>query len=184
MPTRRVRPARAYLEREELRAWRAGDARAGRGLLERYARELRGYFRRRSPAHAEDLTQAVLLRCIETRDQLEDDEAFRCYIYGIAWRMLARTRRHPPVVPLSDDEQPGDHTTCPEYRYEAKRRWEALHRALRTLSSPNRRAVELYYFQGLRGAEVAAALEIPDATVRSRLFRGLNWLRRQVELDR
>ena len=41
--------------------------------------------------------------------------------------------------------------------------------------------LELYYYEGARGPELAAMLDIPEATVRSRLRRGLEHLRKQIE---
>ena len=42
-------------------------------------------------------------------------------------------------------------------------------------------AIELHYWEGLRGPEIAVVLGIPEGTVRSRLRRGLEKLRAEVQ---
>ena len=42
-------------------------------------------------------------------------------------------------------------------------------------------ALELAYWEGLKGAEIASVLEINEHTVRSRLSRGRKLLRERVE---
>jgi len=54
-------------------------------------------------------------------------------------------------------------------------------RRLRHLSLDHQIVLELDYFEGLRGPQLAAALEVPTGTVRSRLKRGLERLREEVE---
>jgi RNA polymerase sigma factor (sigma-70 family) len=52
-----------------------------------------------------------------------------------------------------------------------------VHAALRTLSSAERRVIELAYWGGLTQSEIARALGIPPGTVKSRTFAGLAKLR-------
>jgi RNA polymerase sigma factor (sigma-70 family) len=167
-------------ECEELRAWRDGDARAAGRLLSRYRRELLGYFRRRAPADAEDLAQLTLLRCIEARERIEDDAAFRYFVYGVAWRTMARMGRRPADEPPSTGEPAASEEGCPERHCEAAERHRELQRALLQLPDGNRSVVELYYLAELKSREIADVLCIPHATVRSRLVRGLAELRRAL----
>jgi RNA polymerase sigma-70 factor, ECF subfamily len=53
--------------------------------------------------------------------------------------------------------------------------------ALRTLSRPYREVIVLRDIEGLSYEEVALALEINVGTVKSRLSRGRNELRRRLE---
>jgi RNA polymerase sigma-70 factor (ECF subfamily) len=53
----------------------------------------------------------------------------------------------------------------------------SLDRALSVLNQDQRRAVELAYFQGLSQAEIAAALDEPLGTVKTRLRDGMSKLR-------
>lgn len=53
----------------------------------------------------------------------------------------------------------------------------AVHRALTTLPEEQRQAVRLAYFEGCTHSEIAAQLDIPLGTVKTRLRLGLAWLR-------
>src|SRR5262249_39808349 len=52
--------------------------------------------------------------------------------------------------------------------------------ALRHIPVDMQIAIELHYFQGMRGPELASVLAIPEGTVRSRLRRGIEELRDQL----
>lgn len=163
----------------DLHAWRTGDRDAGARLLQRYQRALRRYFQRRAPVVADDLVQRTLLAVVEHRHQILDPHQVRRYVFGIAWRMLARERaavRHAPFDEIHDEAPQPTHEPL-EDRCDARRRAAALRQGLRSVSSTNRRAMELFYLEGYRGREVAEALRIPPATVRSRLIRGVTELR-------
>lgn len=166
-----------------MRQWRNGDRRAGRALLSRYRRELLGYFVRRAPANAEDLTQAVLLACVEARDRIRDDEAFRYYAYGVAWRKLVRSSRARHDEPLPPEDALTGNDTDPEQSYARRQRHRVLSARVAELSPTTRRTVELYYFEQLRSREVAERLSVPHATARSRLVRGIEMLRRNLGLS-
>lgn len=168
------------IDAEDLEAWRAGDRDAGARLLTRYHREMLGYFQRRAPDRAEDLTQQTLLACIERRDEIRDVHGFRYYLYGIAWRTYLRSGRGHESVPLDDEVPCGPATADAEARYDATRLRHTLVCAIEEASPVNRRALELYYLEGCRSREVAQALRIPPATVRSRLVRGVAMLRRRL----
>lgn len=172
--TERRRTAR---EHGELAAWRHGDRRAARRLFTRYHHELLGYFRRRAPDRAEDLTQATLLACIEARDRIRNESAFRHYVYGVAWRTLVRSGRHADQLTATEPDTLLSTQPDPEHLYEAKVRFVGVHAALTELSAANRETLELYYLGELRSREVAERLNIPHATVRSRLVRILAQLR-------
>ena len=57
--------------------------------------------------------------------------------------------------------------------FAARRRdQELLLQALRSIPVDLQIALELHYWEGMRGPELAAVLDIPEGTVRSRLRRG------------
>lgn len=58
-----------------------------------------------------------------------------------------------------------------------------LHRALSGLSAPARAVIALHYYVGLTLEEVAAVVDIPVGTVKSRLHGALRQLRRELNAD-
>ena len=106
---------------------------------------------------------------------------FRAYVFAIARRISARTyavRRAECgglEVPLEDatDELL---LSCEAMESSPDAAW--LRARLDRLPSCYRKALELYYLQDNGAREIAAMLRIPIPTVRSRVRRGLEQLRR------
>jgi RNA polymerase sigma-70 factor (ECF subfamily) len=72
------------------------------------------------------------------------------------------------------------HELAPSPSHELRHRDERQHllEALRRLPLDLQVVLELHYWEGLRGPELAEVLEIPEGTVRSRLRLGRDRLRR------
>jgi RNA polymerase sigma-70 factor (ECF subfamily) len=64
--------------------------------------------------------------------------------------------------------------------YAKHREQRILLEALRRLPLQYQVALELYYWEGLSGPELASALGVPEATMRGRIRRGSNRLREEV----
>ena len=75
---------------ELLQAWRAGDAAAGELLVGRYFLSVHRFFSAHVQGDVDDLTQRTFEACIQARDRMRDDAAFRGYLFGIARNQLAR----------------------------------------------------------------------------------------------
>src|SRR5262245_9330014 len=97
-------------------AWRSGDSRAGRQLIERYYSSIFGFFFNKIDAEScEDLTQQTFEVLLLQRDAYRGEGSFRAYLYGIARFVLIghiRGRRrqrerfepaeHSAIDPLTD----------------------------------------------------------------------------------
>jgi RNA polymerase sigma-70 factor, ECF subfamily len=81
-------------------------------------------------------------------------------------------RRTIPVEPLS--EPPG---TGPDEEVVTRSRAKVVRDALRRLPPEQREAIELAYYGGLTQSELAARLDQPLGTIKSRMFTGLQRLR-------
>jgi RNA polymerase sigma-70 factor (ECF subfamily) len=144
---------------------------------------------------ARDLAQETFLRIFQSIDRFRGDADLKTWIYRIAinqarnrWRWWRRRRRDVTVsldAEFGRDEQPlharlRDTGINPEQEALMREREMALRRALRTLGRSYREVVILRDVEGLSYEEVAAALEISIGTVKSRLSRGRQELRRKL----
>jgi RNA polymerase sigma-70 factor, ECF subfamily len=145
--------------------------------LTRYLRGLTGAL------HADDITQEVLLTAYRKLWWLTSPELFRPWLFRIAsrtaFRFLRQQRRWPEH--LRDDEGL-DTVAAPDPGAVPG----AVEELLRDSAvAPHSRAVLLLHFeQEMTLQEVAAVLELPLGTVKSRLASGLAALRRHPDFRR
>jgi RNA polymerase sigma-70 factor (ECF subfamily) len=160
---------------ELLDAWAAGDQAAGSDLFSRHLAAVLRVFRYKADEALDDLVQRTFLACIERRDRLEDRHRFRAYLLGIARIELLRylERRAGPrgrVETLATSLH--DLGPTPSTLASLRRDQMVLVEALRRLPLDFQIALELYYWEGLSGPELAEVLGIAEGTVRSRLRLG------------
>lgn len=155
-----------------------GDVDAFDELVSRFHPPLLTYARRLTGSEdaAADAVQEIWLRVIRAMPRLREPRRLRSWIFGVAHRALMDRFRHQYANPevtgtdLSDAAaQPEDVTT--------EERSEAVDAALATLPLAEREVVTLFYLQELTLADIAAALDLPVGTVKSRLFRARRSLR-------
>jgi len=174
-------------DHELLQAWQAGDRRAGATLFERHFDAIARFFRGKLGDDVQDLVQRTFLDLVESRERVDATASVRAYLFGIARHRLidhlrARAIRDvdPAVTSLAEL------ATSPSAalaRHDAQR---LLQIALRQLPLEQQMTLELAYWEGLRGAEIATAMGIGANTVRSRLSRAREALRellQQLEAD-
>lgn len=170
---------------ELVRAWQAGDQEAGDALVRRHFWGVYRFFRNKVDDAAEDLAQKTFLACVEARQRVRAELSFRAYLFGIARNqlMLYLRRHHRSAKLLSPSETSvadlrGDRADDLLVDHQQQR---ALLRALRRIPVDFQIAIELYYWEELPVAEVAAVLEVAPGTVKSRLARARDKLRAQLE---
>jgi RNA polymerase sigma factor (sigma-70 family) len=174
-------------DRELVAATLAGDHRAFGELVDRHGPRLAALARRLlgDEAEAEDLTQEALLQAYLGLERLRHPERFASWAYGIALnlaKMRLRSRRD-GALPLADPlggrrVPPGLRAEpSPEELVETREIWARVQRAVDVLPAEQRRAVLLYYVDGLSCEEIAALLGEPAGTVRVRLHRARARLR-------
>lgn len=121
------------------------------------------------PHEAEDLAQITLVHCYRGWDRVSGADNRDAYVYKMLLNSLRdarRTRWWKSRVDGLPDRPVGDST-------DALAVADAVHRALATLTKPNREVVVLRYFVQLTEAQTAATLGISPGTVKSRLSRSL-----------
>jgi RNA polymerase sigma factor (sigma-70 family) len=177
-----LRPVESDEDHALLARWRAGDADAGNALFERHFSALLRFFRNKTDRNLEDLVQDTFLACVQGRDRVREEGSFRAYLFGTARYLLyghvrkLSGRAIDPEVDAVADLAPGISTAFAKHREQ-----RLLLRALQSLPIEFQVTLELYYWEGLSGPELARTLGVPEATVRSRLSRGSTKLRRELE---
>ncbi|MCH9683684.1 MAG: sigma-70 family RNA polymerase sigma factor [Deltaproteobacteria bacterium] len=157
-----------------LAAWREGDAAAGRTLVERHFSSMYRFFANKVAGDVDDLIQDTFLACVENRDRLRGEAGFRGYLFGIARNKLFRHWR---------DRRPGspqdlsvsrliDSQMTPAHAIAQGQEQRLLLRCLRLLPLQLQILLEMAYFEGLTDREVAAVVELPVGTVKSKLRKG------------
>lgn len=158
---------------ELLEAWRSGDSNAGSELLRRYFDNLYRFFSSKVDDEVEDLIQVTLLACVRYQKSLEGVESFRAYLFTVARNELyrhLRRRAKRDVVDFGDTSviALGISPTSVVARRQQQQRLVA---GLRALPVELQMLLELHYWEGLSTSELAAIVEAPQGTVKSRLRR-------------
>ena len=140
---------------------------------------------------ARDLSQDVFLQVYRTLGRFEGRSSLKTWIYRIVVNQARnrqrwwRRRRRERCCPI-EDMTAADHAQAAAARPDADAPFERLARgerarmiqaALLTLSFDHRAILLLREVEGLDGDEIAAALKIPEGTVKSRLARARDSLR-------
>jgi RNA polymerase sigma-70 factor (ECF subfamily) len=168
---------------ELLAAWRGGDNEAGNELVRRNFMSVYRFFVNKASDDVDDLIQRTFLACVEGRDRLRDDTSLKAYILGIARNQLLMhmRRRERRETPYGQDDLSVAAVYGSPSRVLADREEEKLLlQALRQIPIDLQTIVELYYWEQLPVGEIAAILEVPPGTVKSRLFRARDALREQL----
>jgi RNA polymerase sigma factor (sigma-70 family) len=165
---------------ELLDRWSKGDRDAGALLLERHFDALYAFLRRRAIGSVDDLMQQTLLACVEGRARFRGEATFRTYLLQIARYQLYAHYRRTKTANMADLPEPTQHDPSPTAKLVRKQDERLVLQALRKLPPIFQAVLKLNFFDGLTGPEIAEALCIPEATVRSRLRRALDRLRRET----
>lgn len=166
-----------------LDAWRAGDQDAGSELLARQFERLYRFFRTKVPEdEASELIQSTLLRCVEKRDQFRGDARFSTYVFSVARReLIARYRERSRVDNIDPEVQSlADLGASPSGILVEAEQERLLLKGLRRIPIDHQVLLELFYWEGLRGPELAAILDAPEGTIRSRLRRARQLLQTEM----
>lgn len=166
----------------------AGDQRAFELLVLKYQRRIQRLIGRmvRDVDLVEDIAQETFIRAYRALHQFRGDAQFYTWLYRIAVntakKALMDLKRDPTVSEAAwrtgddDDEtsRPGNEPIAdetPESLLAAKEIAAVVNAAMDALPPDLREAVVLREIEGLSYEEIAAAMNCPIGTVRSRIFR-------------
>jgi RNA polymerase sigma-70 factor, ECF subfamily len=141
----------------------------------------------RTPDEADDLVSETILRAFDRWEQYQLGTNARAWLFTILHHAFVSRIRHVDAreVQLPEDEEGwsafdavGD--ADPEGRFFDSLVDEEITRAIDAMPEDYRTAVVLSDVHGLRYAEIAEILGIPEGTVKSRLFRGRRLLQKKL----
>jgi RNA polymerase sigma-70 factor (ECF subfamily) len=130
---------------------------------------------------AEEVAQEAFAKAYRSFHQLRDRERFRAWLVRMTWRMALdrqrANRRRFAREERAEVEHVGTVEADHQMRLESSERAAHLWRAIDALSEKLRVVIVLAAIEGHDVKEVAALLELPEGTVKSRLFDARQRLR-------
>lgn len=159
-------------------------------IFDRHASSLHRFLARRvEPADADSLLGDVFRIAFERRASFDTArESARPWLYGIATNLISRHRRSEArrlramasLASLASRRVDGDHDVVGDraaQSLDAVNEWSTLLDAIDVLPDAERHTLMLYVWEDLSYEDIAAALDVPVGTVRSRLNRARRRLR-------
>jgi RNA polymerase sigma-70 factor (ECF subfamily) len=164
-----------------VRECRQGVPGAFEALLDRYERPIFNVALRmvNDVEDARDITQSVFLKVIQNLDSYDSQYRFYSWIYRIAVNeSLNFIKRRKQDEPISD-ENPAPGPNPEEAACEADL-GQRVQEALMSLKSEHRAVIILKHFRGFSYREIGEILDLPEKTVKSRLFSARQFLRQAL----
>src|SRR4051794_27990527 len=166
---------------------RGRDEAAFEALLARHGPMVLGVCRQllRDPNDVDDAFQAAFLVLVRKAGTIRRGDLLGNWLYGVAYRVARRARalstRRPAQAPLGSEAVSalaGANRDCSTVPDPEPKPW--LHEEVARLPEKYRVPVLLCYFQGLTPYEAARRLGCPLGTVKGRLARARDLLRRRL----
>lgn len=167
-----------------------GDARAFTELVNRWHTKIHRFaFRFFADAdEANEITQKTFIKTYQKVKDLDDPDRFGSWIYRVANNLcldeLKRAGRRKSTALEAWVEQSGDVKSdiqSPAAELQQKELGEIIQQALLILPDEQRVVIILKEYEGLKFREIAEILEVPESTVKSRLYYGLKATRRVLK---
>jgi RNA polymerase sigma factor (sigma-70 family) len=182
--------------------YRDGDLGAFQELYRRHSGGLYRFLAWRSPRRdwVDEIAQDSWIGLHQARARYQPQASFRTYLYQIARNRLIDLQRQPQALlaselgadrdgaPLFDQLADGAHAathadarhSSQEQALDARQRQAGLHAAIDTLPVQQKEALVLQQFSGMSLEEIAALVDAPVETVKSRLRYAMRKLREQL----
>jgi RNA polymerase sigma-70 factor (ECF subfamily) len=176
------------LDEELVAAFQGGDVAAFDTLVERWERKIQGAIYRilHSDDEARDLCQETFLKAFRGLGSFRGQAQFSSWLYQIALNLCRdRMRRRKTRTWVSLDEMgdaaPADRGASALELVENRDLSRRVAAAIAALPEEQREAIILKEYEGRTFPEIAEILDVPVSTVKTRLYRGLDQLRRRLE---
>lgn len=162
-----------------------GDKKAFELLVAKYQRKLGRLLSRfiRDPAEVEDVAQEAFIKAYRALPSFRGDSAFYTWLYRIGINtaknyLVAMGRRAPTTTEFDSEEaenfDDGDQlrdVNTPEAELMSKQIAATVNQTMEELPEELRTAITLREIEGMSYEDIAAVMNCPIGTVRSRIFR-------------
>jgi RNA polymerase sigma-70 factor, ECF subfamily len=153
-------------------------------IVQQYNDYLYNYLSKLVGDSAEDLLQETLLRVSQSYSDLKDIANLKAWMFRIATNAaMDHFRRRRPELPCEDDETaeiPDTNSKDAEESFIIEEMNDCISRIVGSMPHLYRAVMLLYHFEGLSISEVAAACNISLSTVKVRLHRGKQILKKSL----
>jgi RNA polymerase sigma-70 factor (ECF subfamily) len=165
-----------------LRAARGSD-RAFEELYNRHARRLQGFFVRRLDDDADlaaDFMHDTFLRLYAAREKYHEGNSFRAWLYTIAYNLCKNHHRNQLSI-VHDDEKDMPTEADIEVELDTNILHDALREVLKSIPEPYAMLFSLHYEEELTIPQIAQITDLPEGTVKSRLYKTMNIIKQQLK---
>lgn len=164
-----------------MQAYQHGDEMAFEELYERYSKRVYGYLNKRLSNRelANEVFQRVFLKLHKSREQYRAEFKFAPWLFTICRSVVIDSARKKAIYQDSKFEEFDEQKAKSE---EVAERVEAPN--LEGLSAEQQAVIEMRYYQEMDFDEMAKQLNVSNQTVRKRVSRALNNLRKLVSREK
>jgi RNA polymerase sigma-70 factor (ECF subfamily) len=173
------------IDRQLVERVQRGDKQAFGLLVQKYQRKLARLLSRfiRDPAEVEDVAQEAFIKAYRALPSFRGDSAFYTWLYRIGINtaknhLVAMGRRAPTSTEVDADEAEGldegeqlRDINTPESVLLSNEIARTVNATIEKLPEELRKAIQMREIEGMSYEDIAAAMNCPIGTVRSRIFR-------------
>ena len=181
-----LKPLRQLTDEQLMARAKADNDAAFEELYRRYARRLKGFFFLQLGGDEElaaDATHDVFLRAYEARNRYQEDKNVSTWLFTIAYNICRnhyRSNAYEMELLATLDAEPISEEPI-EVLLDAASLDNALARVLSELPPPLHQLFSLHYQEELTIPQVAEIVGIPEGTVKSRLHKTMNIIRKKLK---
>ena len=155
-------------------------------LYQRYQPRMFRFFYRmlkRDRELAEDMVQELFLKVIQKLNTFDLEQKYSTWVYAIASNMVKNTYRgwsRSPIQTSLEEASTMMDRTDPIEKIDSALKMDQLNRLIQELKPNHRLCFVLRYYEGLSIAAISQVLDIPEGTVKSRIYYAVKCMAKQV----
>ena len=181
-----LKPLRQLTDEQLMARAKADNDAAFEELYHRFARRLKGFFFLQLGGDEElaaDATHDVFLRAYEARNRYQEGKSVSTWLFTIAYNICRnhyRSNAYETQLLATLDAEPISDEQI-EVQLDAAALDDALAQVLSELPPPLHQLFSLHYQEELTIPQVAEIVGIPEGTVKSRLHKTMNIIRKKLK---